>query len=78
MLDLQNHFQKALKRPIAAEIRWVRVERTKRELVQGDRSLAALARDTGFRTIQLLYEVFRRELGMSPGAYRRQRQLRDD
>ena len=75
---LQNHFQKVLKRPVAAEIRRVRVERAKRELAQGDRALAAIARDAGFGTIQRLYEVFRRELGMSPGAYRKQRQLRDD
>ena len=75
---LQNYFQKALKRPIAAEIRRVRVERAKRELAQGDRPLAAIARDAGLGTIQRLYEVFRRELGMSPGAYRKQRQLRNE
>ena len=28
--------------------------------------------------IQRLYEVFRRELGVSPGEYRKQRQLRGD
>lgn len=72
---LQNYFQKTLKRPIATEIRRVRIERAKRELARGDRALAAVARDVGFGTIQRLYEVFRRELGMSPGAYREQRQL---
>ncbi|MFM8273033.1 MAG: helix-turn-helix domain-containing protein, partial [Gemmata sp.] len=75
---LQNHSRRALGRPIPAEIRRVRIERAKRDLAQGDRTLAAIARDTGFGTIQRLYEVFRREFGMSPGAYRRQRQLRDD
>lgn len=73
---LQNYFQKAIKRPIAAEIRRVRIERVKRELVQGDRSLAVIARDAGFGTIQRMYEVFRREVGVAPGEYRRQRQLR--
>lgn len=73
---LQNYFRKALNRPIAAEIRRVRIERAKRELAQSDRPLATIARDIGFGTIQRLYEVFRRELGMSPGAYRKQRQLR--
>jgi LacI family transcriptional regulator len=75
---LQNYFQKVLKRAIAAEIRRVRVERAKRELARGNRALAAIARDVGFGTIQRLYEVFRRELGVSPGAYRKQRQLRND
>ena len=42
------------------------------------RALAAIARDAGFGSIQRLYEVFRRELGMSPGAYRKQRQLKGD
>lgn len=72
---LQNYFQRSINRPVAAEIRRVRIERAKRELSQSDRALAAIARDAGFGTIQRLYEVFRRELGMSPGEYRRQRQL---
>lgn len=75
---LQNYFQKALKRAIAAEIRRVRIERAKRELAQGDRGLAAIARDVGFETVQRMYEVFRRELGVAPGEYRRQRQSRGD
>lgn len=73
---LQNYFQHAIQRPIATEIRRVRIERAKRELVQSDRSLTAIARAVGFGTIQRLYEIFRRELGVSPGEYRKQRQLR--
>jgi LacI family transcriptional regulator len=73
---LQNYFQKTIQRPIASEIRRVRIERAKRELVQSDRSLAQIARAVGFRTIQRLYEVFRRELGVSPGDYRLQRRLK--
>jgi LacI family transcriptional regulator len=72
---LQNHFRKTLKRPIATEIRRVRIERAKRELAQSDRSLAVIARDVGFGTIQRLYEVFRRELNISPGEYRKQWQF---
>ena len=75
---LQNYFQKAIQRPIATEIRRVRIERAKRELAQSDRGLAAIAQDVGFGTIQRLYEVFRREVGSSPGEYRKQRQLRAD
>lgn len=73
---LQNYFRKSIQRPIATEIRRVRIERAKRELAQSDRTLAAIARDIGFGTIQRLYEVFRRELGIAPGEYRLQRQLR--
>lgn len=73
---LQNYFQRTIQRPIATEIRRVRIERAKRELAQSDRTLGTIARDVGFGTIQRLYEVFRRELGIAPGAYRLQRQLR--
>lgn len=73
---LQNYFRKTIQRPIATEIRRVRIERAKRELAQSDRTLDAIARDVGFGTIQRLYEVFRRELGVAPGEYRLQRQLR--
>lgn len=75
---LQNYFRKALDRPIAAEIRRVRIERAKRELTQSDRGLAEIARDAGFGTIQRLYEVFKRELGMGPREYRNQRQVRGE
>ncbi|HVL14321.1 MAG TPA: substrate-binding domain-containing protein [Gemmata sp.] len=73
---LQNYFRKAIQRPVAAELRRVRVERAKRELAQGERPLALIARDVGFGTLQRLYEVFRREVGVTPGEYRRQRSLR--
>jgi LacI family transcriptional regulator len=73
---LQNYFRKTLRRPIATEIRRVRIERAKRELAQGQRSLAAIARDVGFGNSKRLYEVFHRELGVSPDAFRRQRQLK--
>jgi LacI family transcriptional regulator len=75
---LQNYFQKTIQRPIATEIRRVRIERAKRELAQSDRPLTLIARDVGFGTIQRLYEVFRRELGMSPGDYRKQHRLRNE
>lgn len=72
---LQNYFRRTIQRPVATEIRRVRIERAKRELAQSNRTLAAIARDVGFGTIQRLYEVFRRELGISPGEYRKQRQM---
>jgi len=42
-------------------------------LARGDRSLEAIARDVGFGPAARMYEVFRRELGVSPSEYRRQR-----
>jgi LacI family transcriptional regulator len=72
---LQNHFRSAIQRPIASEIRRVRIERAKRELAQGNRTLAAIARDVGFGTIQRLVEVFRREVGTTPGEYRNRRRV---
>ncbi|MGE3316532.1 MAG: helix-turn-helix domain-containing protein, partial [Planctomycetaceae bacterium] len=72
---LQNRFRNFLGRPIASEIRRVRIERAKRELTQSKRPLSAIARDVGFGEAMRMYDVFRRELGVTPSAYRRQRQV---
>ena len=72
---LQNRFRKILSRPIVTEIRRVRIERAKRELSQSKRSLAEIARDVGFGKTMRMYEVFRRELGITPSEYRKQRQM---
>lgn len=70
---LQRHFYKYLGRPIATEIRRVRIERAKRELSESNRSLNQIARDVGFGKAMRMYEVFRRELGVAPSEYRRSR-----
>lgn len=75
---LQNRFGKVLGRPIATEIRRVRLERAKRELTQGNRPLFEIAREAGFGEAIRMCEVFRRELGVTPSAYRRQRQTAND
>lgn len=72
---LQIRFRNVLDRPIAAEIRRVRIERAKRELTQSNRSLTEIARDVGFGEAVRMYEVFRRELGTSPSEYRKQRRV---
>ena len=72
---LQLRFRKVLNSPIATEIRRVRIERAKRELLQSDRGIAHIARDVGFRTANRMCEVFRRELGVSPGEYRKRQQI---
>ena len=73
---LQLRFRKYLDRPIATEIRRVRIERAKRELARTDRSMATIARDVGFGPPMRMYEVFRRELGVTPSEYRKQRQVK--
>jgi LacI family transcriptional regulator len=71
---LERHFREHLGRPITAEIRRVRLERAKRELAQTGRLFADIARDVGFGPEQRMYQVFVRELGVTPRQYRRQRQ----
>ena len=75
---LQLRFRKVLDRSIAAEIRRVRIERAKRELAQSDRRLSDIARDVGFGKSIRMYEVFRRELGVTPSEYRKQRRLGEE
>ncbi len=50
----------------------VRLERAKELLRLTDRKLAAVARDAGFRDEKYFSRVFRRALGKTPGAWRRQ------
>lgn len=69
---LQRRFKSHLNRTIGAEIRRVRTERAKRELVQTNRSVTEIARLAGFGEAMRMYEVFRRELGLSPSEYRQQ------
>ena len=71
---LQRHFREHLQRPIAAEIRRARLERAKRELTQTERSIKEIAREVGFGPPMRMYEIFVRELGLTPSAYRRQQQ----
>lgn len=71
---LQRRFRKHLNRPIATEIRRVRIERAKRQLAQSTRSLKEIACNVGFGEAMRMYEVFLRELGVTPSQYRRQHQ----
>ena len=74
---LQRRFAKYLSRPIATEIRRVRIERARRELTQTDKSIANISRDVGFGDSMRMYEVFVRELGVTPSEYRRERTQTD-
>lgn len=70
---LQNRFKKSLGWPVATEIRRLRVERAKRALIDTDRLVADISEEVGYPDPMRLYEVFRREVGMSPSEYRKQR-----
>jgi LacI family transcriptional regulator len=68
---LERAFRRVLGRTIQEEVRSARVQAAKR-LLEGPRlSLAAVAKATGFKTASLLTAAFRREIGMTPGVYRR-------
>jgi LacI family transcriptional regulator len=69
---LQMRFDKALGRSISQEIRRLRLESAKRMLVEKDRRISEIAEQAGFVNAIRMNEVFRRELGTTPGAYRRQ------
>jgi len=72
---LQRQFRQYLDRPIIAEIQRVRIERAKRELAQSKRPIYEIARDIGFGRAMRMYIAFRRELGVTPGEYRKKRQM---
>ncbi len=72
---LQMRFRTFLDRPIVAVIRQLRMERAKRELVQSDRTMKEIAKDVGFGDPARMNDTFRRELGVTPSAYRRQRRM---
>jgi len=69
---LQMRFRRVVDRSIVATIRLARIEKAKRELVDGERKLTAIARDAGFGTTTRMAYAFQSELGMTPNAYRRQ------
>lgn len=76
--SLQRQFRTVLNRSLSGEIRRARIERAKRELTQTTRSIASISHDVGFGHPMRMYDVFRRELGTTPRAYRRQRQAQDE
>jgi len=68
---LERRFRRALDRTVQEEIRRARVETAKGLLGTSRASLADVAKRSGFSTAALLSVAFKREVGMTPGAYRR-------
>jgi LacI family transcriptional regulator len=68
---LDNRFKEILGRTVHDEIERARLERTKELLLTTDCTLADIAKQTGFGTVQYLATVFRQSTGQTPGEYRK-------
>lgn len=53
-----------------AYVEAVRVERSRWLLERSDRTIAAIARDAGFGSVEAFHRIFRNALGVTPGQYR--------
>jgi len=67
---LKSRFNLALGRGVGQEIRRLRIEVAKRMLSDPDHSIARVAKASGFTSADILSQVFRRELGVTPTEYR--------
>jgi LacI family transcriptional regulator, galactose operon repressor len=70
---LERRMRAAVGRSPNEEITRVRVERAKELLISTEQPLTTIARRTGFQTPQYLVQVFRRQVGVTPGVFRRER-----
>jgi LacI family transcriptional regulator len=68
---LERRFRAALDRTVQEAIRQAHVEAARRLLVTSEASLSEIAKRSGFTSASLLNAAFQREVGTSPGAYRR-------
>lgn len=69
---LERRFRRWLGRTVVDEVRRARVEVARRLLATSDLPMPDVARQSGFATAALLNVAFHREIGLPPGAYRRQ------
>jgi LacI family transcriptional regulator len=69
---LECRFREQMDRPIAAEVRRLRIELAKRRLAESDASIGRVAQESGFANASRMSEVFQRELGLTPRDYRGQ------
>jgi LacI family transcriptional regulator len=70
--QLERRFRKAMGRSLHDEIRRCRVERARELLGRTELTIRQVADACGFSASSYLTVVFQRELGVTPGAYRRQ------
>jgi LacI family transcriptional regulator len=69
---LERRFRQSLGRTILEEVRRAHVEIARKLLATTELRLPEVAKQSGFTNAALLSVAFRREVGASPGAYRRQ------
>lgn len=70
--QLERRFKSSLGTTPLQEITRQRVDRVKRLLTETDLSLEILAAHCGFLHVETMQTVFKREIGISPGAFRNQ------
>lgn len=68
---LQQRFDATLSTPVSHEIRRLRLELAKRLLGEQDLLIGMIAKRAGFTSSAIMGEIFQRELGLSPSAYRK-------
>jgi LacI family transcriptional regulator len=75
---LEQRFQQHLGRTPKAEIMRVQIEHAKKLLARTDQTLESVARKSGFASLAYFTTAFRREVGMTPHAYRQQQRISRD
>lgn len=69
---LERRFRKAVGRGLFAEIRRVQIERIKMLLANTDKTLEAAADECGFKSVSRMSALIKKDIGMTPGAWRKQ------
>lgn len=68
---LKKRFASSLGRGVGQEIRRLRLEAAKRMLASPGRPIGEVARKSGFGNADVMNQVFRREFGITPSAFRK-------
>lgn len=68
---LERRFKTLLGRTPKSEIMRVQLERARQLLTQTDMPLTTIAEKTGFSQVKYFCEVFRKKIGVTPGAFRK-------
>lgn len=68
---LELRFLHSLGRSPAAKIRRVRLTRATELLAETDWPISRIVTEAGFGRVEVMNRVFRRELGQTPGSYRK-------
>jgi LacI family transcriptional regulator len=75
--SLEMYFRRELKRSVHDEILRHKLQRCFHLLGETELGIADIARATGFRSVQYLNTVFKRELGATPVSWRESRRCGD-